>query len=55
MNLPDNLGAKKKSDGVSGGPRNLNDEIINDMKKKNLLNRINNKFSQANEVANKPA
>jgi len=23
----------------------LNDEIINDMKKKNLLNRINSKFS----------
>ncbi len=42
MNLPDDLSAKKKSQmpGVS-----LNDEIINDMKKKNLLNRINSKFA----------
>jgi hypothetical protein len=43
LNLPDNLGGKKKGDGGSGV--RLNEEIISDMNKKNLLNRINNKFS----------
>lgn len=47
MNLPDYLGHKKKDDAFGGAGVRLNDDIINDMKKKNLLNRINNKFSQA--------
>lgn len=53
MNLPDNLGGKKKGDGGSGV--RLNEEIINDMKKKNLLNRINTKFSPAEQISQKPA
>ena len=49
MDLPDHMENKKKD---SGSGFNLNDEIINEMKKKKLLNRINNKFS---DVSSKPA
>jgi hypothetical protein len=46
LNLPDNIGGKKKDDsGLGGAGYSLNNDIINDMKKKNLLNRINSKFS----------
>lgn len=57
LNLPDNLGGKKKGES-SGNGTNLNDDLLNDfMKRKNLLNRINTKFSPAaaGEMANKPA
>jgi hypothetical protein len=54
LNLPDNLGAKKK-DTSSGGGYSLNNDIINDMNKKNQLNRINIKFGAAQQAAQKPA
>jgi len=49
MDLPDHMENKKKD---SGSGFNLNNEIINEMNKKKLLNRINNKFS---DVSSKPA
>ena len=54
MNLPNHMGAKKKDDSPSVG-YSLNTDIISDMKKKNLLNRINNKFGAAEALASKPA
>ena len=54
MNLPDNLDGRKK-EGGSSPVVNLNSDIINDMKKKNLLNRLNSKFQAAGEMAQKPA
>jgi hypothetical protein len=50
LNLPDNLGAKKKDYGGSSNV-NLNDEIINDMKKKNLLSRLNNKLQAGEQLS----
>ena len=47
------MDAKKKEQGSAS--KNLNDEIFRDMQKKNLLNRINNKFSHVNEMAQRPA
>jgi hypothetical protein len=49
MNLPDNLGGKKKSQ-VSGLGPSLNDEILKDIQRKNILKHINQKFSSPNEV-----
>lgn len=44
MNLPDNLGGKKKSQ-ISGLGPSLNDEILKDIQRKNILKHINQKFA----------
>lgn len=49
MDLPDHMENKKKS--IDSG-YNLNDDLINEMKKKKLLGRINAKFS---DISSKPA
>jgi hypothetical protein len=54
MNLPDNLGGKKKPS-VSGLGPSLNDQIFRDMQiKKNIMNNIHQK-STPTEIASKPA
>jgi hypothetical protein len=42
MNLPDNLGKEKKKDGYSGP--NLNDQILKEFNKKNVLKNLNQKM-----------
>ena len=57
MNLPDNLGGKKKTQ-ISGLGPSLNDQIFRDMQmKKNIMNNIHQKssFSTPNEISQKPA
>lgn len=51
MNLPDDLGGAKKKDGYSGP--NLNDQILKEFNKKNILKNLNQKIQL--EIANKPA
>lgn len=54
MNLPDNLGGKKKPQMSGLGP-SLNDQIFRDMQmKKNIMNNIHQK-STPNEISQKPA
>jgi len=41
MNLPDNLGSQKKIHVSGGQGHSLNDEILKDMQRKNILKHIN--------------